>query len=197
MTIYATIEERTNKSLQELKDLLTYCEQKHPVIIKLLNLPSQPFYALTDGRHNDNLDSTLEVIHSLRHAFEDDGDWSIVRTVNQHILDMWKRLEERTGKSIIDSKPTPYTYTVKAGDWTMNEDKEAILIHEEDWDKIIDTYMLHINYYEEHEDEIEKRPAAGSAIEGLRGTPERQEYWRLVKESDRLYTKWFEERFSE
>ncbi|BBL19188.1 hypothetical protein KIT04_019 [Vibrio phage KIT04] len=167
----------TTKSINDLEVVLERCEKENPVIIKLLNLPSQVLYNLTKTYKND-LNSVWGLVHSLRHAFVDDGDWSIVRKVNKDILEMRARLG-------IEDDEIPYTYSIEPGDWTMNDDVEAIILFEEDWDALIDTYMLHINYYEEN------RQAVDNHCE-----EENRKYWELLKKSDELYESWFKERLN-
>ncbi|QKN84833.1 hypothetical protein KNV05_gp122 [Vibrio phage River4] len=168
----------TTKSINDLEIVLARCEKENPVIIKLLNLPSQVLYNLTKTYKN-NLNSVWGLVHSLRHAFVDDGDWSIVRKVNKDILEMRARLGLDTENDI------PYTYSIEPGDWTMDDGVEAIILLEEDWDALIDTYMLHINYYNDNREAVDNHSEV-----------ENKKYWELLRKSDELYESWFKERLN-
>lgn len=170
--LITTLRERTLNDLENLEMLLEKYKTEHPVIIKLLNLPEQALYSLTKA-HKGNLDSVYGLVHSLRHAFVDDGDWSLVRRVNTDIMEMFEQLNH-------EPEEIAYTYSIEMGDWMCSEGVEAILIHECDWDAIIDTYMLHIDYYEEH----------GDAIEDFE-TKEHERYWELLRKSEELYSDMF------
>lgn len=171
------IREKTIERLDNLEMLLVRYETEHPVIAKLLNLPKQALYELTRC-HKYDLNSVEGLIHSLRHAFVDDGDWSIVRRLDTDMEEFYVRMNIPE-----DERDRSYRYEIEMGDWTLSEGVQAILIHEEDWNTIIDTHMLHINFYENSAEKIDNDE------EGYN-----DKYWELKWMSDELYARWFDER---
>lgn len=167
-------------TLERLDHLDAYIDKDvadHPVIGRLLNLPEQQLYELTKCYKN-NLNSVEGLIHSLRHAFVDDGDWSIVRKVDTSLLAFFEEAGIPEG-----DRGEKFTYEIREGDWTLTQGVQAILILEEDWDVIIDTHMLHVEYYSANRD----------AVDGWEDEAN-EKYWELLNKSDELYARWFEER---
>jgi len=173
--IFEAIRENTMKRLSNLELMLEAADKKHPVITKLLNVPSNVLYELVECSSTD-MNSLEWLVGSMVHAFDDDGDWSLTRVVDQDMMDFLEELE-------VENQEVHYKYALKHGDYCYNAGIEAVLIYEKDWDTIIDTYMLHVQFGIDNESKLD---GSNDAVE--------MEYSILQHAVTELYARMFEER---
>lgn len=157
--------------ISDINELIEECEgTPEAELYKILVQSSFSHISQVFGERGYTLNSISNLIHSLNHWVTDDGEYSIVRKVNERRSTLNKRLG-RDGEDTLQ-----YDYSIMVGDG--DEVYESCYATVEDMLNMFSCLKTAKEYYNQHK----------NCIEGFNGDGERQPY--LERREKDCYKTW-------
>lgn len=146
------VEEMLQKEVAELKSYSKVLEEmsKHNKYVKqILSLPKLAVEDLLDTKINGIKDLYM-LVFSLHHAFNDDGDYCIIRLGDTAKAGFYKRLKQKAKTKLSKVIHCPndfYTHRIREGYWFYNKEViSSVVLTQEHLENILQLELDAYNY---------------------------------------------------